>query len=155
MRKIAFIALAVATAVAAEPSLAQRMPGRDRGDSPRESQKRDRETRSTPAAAWQDPFSALERELPSLKVDLRLTAEQVEPWSLFERDVRDLAQLERTRRRHLLALRDPDGQAPSARQLISTIAEEERHETQQRVIDRRVVLSQAEPLSQAPSAPRR
>jgi hypothetical protein len=123
----------------------------------------------------QEPFAALERELPSLKVDLQMTAEQVAAWSVFERDVRDLAELDRVRKRHLLALRDPEGKPPTALAMIATLAEEDRQkaeasadlkrhfealyglldEKQRRTVDRRIVLSQTEPLGQESAAPRR
>ncbi|MGZ5032580.1 MAG: hypothetical protein ACXWAC_05235 [Usitatibacter sp.] len=141
---------------------AQGMPRRDRGGSPR-----DRDPQRAAAAPMaQDPYAALEHELPSLKVDLRLTAEQVEGWSLFERDVREVAELGRARLRHLLSLRDSSEKPPTALALIATLAEEDRRkadatgdlkqhldalyarldDAQRRMLDRRVVLSQTQPL---------
>lgn len=143
---------------------AQGYPRRDRGGSPRDAQQRD--SKPNAAAAPLDPYAALERELPSLKVDLLLKADQVDAWSVFERDVRDAAELERARRRHLLALRDAGEKAPTALTLVATLAEEDRQkaeatldlkrhlealygkldDSQRRMLDRRVVQSQTDPL---------
>lgn len=163
MKTAALLLVASLLAVAALDASAQRFPGRDRGESPR--REREREQPRAPAAP-QEPFAALERELPSLKVDLQLKAEQVAAWSLVERDVRDLAELDRQKRRQLLALRDPGDATPSARDMLGRLAESDRRkaeaaadlqrhfdalyglldEPQRRMIDRRFVLSQTEPL---------
>jgi hypothetical protein len=144
---------------------AQGMPGRGRSGSPREGQMRERPQGASPATA-SDPFSALERELPSLEVDLILKAEQVDAWRVFARDVRDIAEMDRARRRHLLSLREGGERPPTASTLIATLAEDERmryeaitdlrrhfdqlyaslEDSQRRTIDRRVVQSQVEPL---------
>jgi LTXXQ motif family protein len=144
---------------------AQGMGRRDRGGgASRDTQSRDT-PRATPVAA-SDPFSALERELPSLAVDLRLSAEQVSPWSAFERDVRDVAEMTRSQRRHMLALREGGEKPPTAVSLVATLAEDQRikaeatrelqhhlealyarlDDAQKLTLDRRVVLSQTEPL---------
>lgn len=145
---------------------AQGMPRRDRSGSPRETQSRDRDTPRATSATASDPFSSLERELPSLAVDLQLTAEQVSHWSVFERDVRDVAEMTRAQRRHVMALREGGENPPTAITLVATLAEDERlkaeatgelqrhlealyarlTDTQKRTLDRRVVLSQTEPL---------
>ncbi len=145
---------------------AQGFPRRDRSGSPRDAQAtRDRESKGVAAAA-PEPFAALERELPSLKVDLLLTAEQVAAWSAFERDVRDIAEMDRARRRHLMSLRTAGESPPNAIALIGALAEDDRlkaeasndmkrhlealyaklDDSQKRTLDRRVVLSQTEPL---------
>jgi len=137
-------------------------PSRNRGGSPR-----DRPSQSaTPAATSNDPFSALERELPSLEVDLVLKPEQLDTWRVFARDVRDIAEMDRARRRHLLSLREGGEKPPTASTLIATLAEDERmryeaitdlrrhfdqlygalEDSQRRTIDRRVIQSQVEPL---------
>jgi LTXXQ motif family protein len=157
--------LAVLVSFAASEASGQGMPRRDRGGSPRDTQQsRDR---AAPATSV-DPFSAMERELPSLKVDLMLTPEQVSSWVLFERDVRDIAEMDRARKRHLLALRDEGQRPPTAVTLVATLAEEERQKSeatldlkrhldslyamlddrQKQMLDRRVVQSQAQPLGQ-------
>jgi hypothetical protein len=141
------------------------MPRRERSGSPREG--RDRSAaRETPSASSVDPFAALERELPSLQVDLLIRAEQLDDWRVFERDVRDIAEMERTRRRHLLALKDAGEKQPTAITFIGSIVEDDRlkaeasadlkrhvealysrlDESQRRTFDRRMIQSQTEPL---------
>ena len=145
---------------------AQGMPGRGRGGSPREGQTmRGDRSQSTPAAPT-DPFSALERELPSLEVDLTLMPAQLDAWRVFSRDVRDIAEMDRTRRKHLMSLREGGEKPPTASTLIASLAEDERlrfeaitdlkrhfeqlygalDDAQRRTIDRRVIQSQVEPL---------
>jgi len=166
--KLLFAAVvSAALIVASMDAHAQGFPRRDRGGSPRDTQARtDREAKAGVAAASADPFSALERELPSLKVDLMLTVEQVAAWSAFERDVRDVAEMDRARRRHLMSLRSGGEGPPTAMAMIGALAEDDRlkaeasgdmkrhlealyaklDDSQKRVLDRRVVLSQTEPL---------
>jgi hypothetical protein len=113
-----------------------------------------------------DPVIALERELPSLRTDLALSPEQVALWGPFERSVRDAAELTRQRLRKMLAPRPVDTPAPNAVGLISTLADDERMRAdaigdaasrmkaiyeslapaQRSMFDRRVLLSQSEPL---------
>ena len=159
--------VAAALIVASTGADAQGFPRRDRSGSPRDTQaKTDREAKTGVAAASADPFSALEREMPSLKVDLMLTAEQVAAWSAFERDVRDVAEMDRARRRHLMSLRTGGESPPNAVAMIGALAEDDRlkaeasgdmkrhlealyaklDDSQKRVLDRRIVLSQTEPL---------
>jgi hypothetical protein len=162
------LVLSAAFLIAAIDVEAQGMPRRDRGGSPRE-QKSDREASKAAAASpAHEPFAALARELPSLKVDLKLTADQVNAWSVFERDVRDLAEMDRARRRHLMALREEGAKPPTAVAMVATLVEEDRlkaeatgdlkahldalyarlDDAQRSLLDRRVVLSQTEPLGQ-------
>jgi hypothetical protein len=154
--------LAFVVALIAIDAAGQGMPGRGRGGSPRE-----RPSSTTPAAVVpNDPFSALERELPSLEVDLGVKASQLDSWRVFARDVRDIAEMDRTRRKHLMALREGGETPPTASALIGTLAEEDRlrfeattdlkrhfdqlysalDDGQRRTIDRRVIQSQVEPL---------
>jgi hypothetical protein len=129
---------------------------RDKGEAPKT------DTR----AGAQEPYSALERELPSLKTDLKLNDDQLNAWAVFERDVRDVAEMDRSRRKHLMALREAGERPPTAITVITTLAEEDRNradatadlkrhletlyarldESQRRTLDKRVVLSQTEPL---------
>jgi hypothetical protein len=149
--------IAVLAIVFAADAAAQGMPRRDRGGSPREN----RDPPKAAPIAPGDPFSALERELPSLEVDLLLKPQQLDAWRAFARDVRDLAEMDRSRRKHLMSLRDQ-----TASNVIATLAEDERmkseataelkrhfdqlysalDDAQRRTLDRRVVLSQVEPL---------
>lgn len=128
-----------------------------RGDEPRRPEREAKES---------EPIAALVRELPSLKVDLKLTADQVGAWSLFERGARELAELDLMRRRRMLAMRDPRERRAGALALISTLAEDDRQraeamsdlkgqletllrmlsEPQHRLLDARVGLSQTQPL---------
>jgi len=158
---VLFLALLFAVDAAA-----QGMPGRGRGGSPREGQTRSERPQNASPATANDPFSALERELPSLEVDLVLKPEQVDAWRVFSRDVRDIAEMDRARRRHLMSLREGGEKPPTASTLIATLAEDERmryeaiielrrhfeqlyaslEDSQRRTIDRRVIQSQVEPL---------
>jgi hypothetical protein len=161
-----FAFVAVLAAVVAFAASAQRFPGRERNGSPREQPSRD-----TPRASAMpsDPFAALAREMPSLKVDLLLKAEQLAAWQPFERDIRELAEIDRQRQRYLMKLRDPaDDPLPTAGELLGRLADEDRRrsdatsdlkrhfdalygtldEMQRRMIDRRLVLSQTQPLGQ-------
>ena len=173
MRRARVALVLVLSCLAAQAVHAQRYPGR--GGDHGTSSKRDSDSRPAPGGRMQEPFAALERELPSLTVDLRINAAQVEAWSLVQRDVRDLAELDRVRKRHLLALRDPGGNPPTALAMIATLEEEDRQkaeasadlkrhfealyamldEGQRRMIDRRVVQSQTDPLGEETAAPRR
>jgi len=163
---VLFCALLASLALVLPPAAdAQSFPRRDRSGSPRESSaERDRDVLRAAAAA--EPFAALEHELPSLKDDLRLDARQADAWNAFERDVRDAAESARARRRHILALRSGGEAPPSAASLLSSLAEDariaaeasadaSRHleslyatltDAQRRMLDRRIVQSQTEPL---------
>jgi len=147
-------------AILALDSSAQGMPGRGRMGAQREGQNRERAQDRAPAAPA-DPFAALERELPSLEVDLLVKPAQLDAWRVFARDVRDVAEMERSKRKHVLSLREQTGSS-----LIATLAEDERlkneatqelkrhfdqlyaalDDGQRRTLDRRVVQSQVEPL---------
>src|SRR3982750_496887 len=67
---------------------------------------------ANPALA--DPIVAIERELPSLRTDLKLTTEQAALFDSFEREARDAADAGRLRPRHLTALRADDGTSVAA-----------------------------------------
>jgi hypothetical protein len=124
------------------------------------------EARRGPSSGVPEPFGALERELPSMKVDLLIREEQLDDWRVFERDVRDIAEMERARKRHLMALRESGDKAPTALTLVAALAEEDRLKSeasadlkrhveslyrklddgQRRTFDRRTIQSQTEPL---------
>ena len=144
---------------------------RDRSGSPRE-MTREREP-VRPNAAAGDPIAALERELPSLKVDLILTAQQVAPWSVFERDVREVAELDRSRTKRLMAMRNTASK-PDALSFVASLVEDDRQkadatadlqkhlkdlygaldDAQRRMLDRRMVLAQTEPITVVSPPPR-
>jgi hypothetical protein len=148
---------------------AQGMPGGRHGGGGQMGMPRgDRETRRDPpnaAARSVEPYGALERELPSLKVDLMIREEQLESWRTMERDVQDIAEMERARKRHLGALKAGEGSA-TALTFVSSMAEDDRVKaeaaadfkrhfealygrldpTQRTMLDRRVIQSQDDPL---------
>ena len=171
MNRAMFSLVAALSLAICADSFAQGYPGRSRGggmggtsgDSARRDRDSQQQRASSPIQA--DPFSSLERELPSLNVDLMLTATQVEAWRLFERDVRDVAEMERMQRRHMMAREATDGQR-TAPALIGTLAEDQRMKAdatmdlkshldalyakltdpQKQMLDRRLVQSQSDPL---------
>ena len=157
--RFALLAL-VALSLVFVDACAQGFGRRDRPSSPRDTYRE-----SPRATVPDDPFSALERELPSLKADLKLTSEQVGAWSNFERDVRQVAEMDRDARKRLIALRGADNK-PGALELVNRLADEERNKSvatddlrrhlealyslfddaQRKMFDRRLWLSQTEPL---------
>ena len=159
MRKLLLV---VAILLFVADAAAQGMPRRDRGGSPRD---RERPAAAAPIVPM-DAFSALERELPSLEVDLQLKPAQLDAWRVFARDVRDVAEMDRARRKHLMSLREGGERPPTAGTLIATLTEDARlkseatadlrrhfdqlyaalDDAQRRTLDRRVVQSQVEPL---------
>jgi hypothetical protein len=130
--------------------------------------------KSAPVGA-SDPMAALERELPSLRVDLKIAGEQSPLWDSFERQVRDVAELGRARQKHLLAPLEADKPAPPAMTLVALWASDDRaraaamdalvpklealqgalSESQRKELDRRIVLSQTEPLNATPPSDER
>ena len=164
--KTAIVAVAaLAAALIAADCGAQGFPGRGRMGSPREGQQ-SRDRTQNERIVPTDPYSALERELPSLEVDLQIRKEQLDMWRVFARDVRDVAEMDRAQRRHLMSLREGGDQPPTGSTLIASLVEDarlkseasqelKRHydqlyatmdEAQRRTIDRRIVQSQVEPL---------
>jgi hypothetical protein len=128
-----------------------------------------RETREdTPPRVVQapDPVIALERELPSLRTDLGLDEKQKALWGPFERSVRDAAELTRQKTKKLMAPRPVDAPVPNATAVLASLADDERMRAeaigdaaarlralyealsapQRAMLDRRVLLSQSEPL---------
>lgn len=113
---LAFILLFFCGAVLAQ------MPGGDRrgrgpggmGDLPR----RESGPRHGPAVApVTDPVSAFERELPSLRMDLRLAPEQVANWDAFARAMREAAEAGRSVARLSASLRVGDESQPMGKTL--------------------------------------
>jgi hypothetical protein len=113
-----------------------------------------------------DPMAAIERELPSLRIDLKLSADQAPLFDAFERKVRDATAATRNRLRQLSSFRLDDGSTVSAASIVGTIAgvDAERAEAmrgvnekmdalyasfsadQRKQFDRRIMQSQREPL---------
>jgi hypothetical protein len=161
--------------------IAQGMPGgggggRSRGGREGASQRKPDEAKTAPvrSTANSDSVSMLYQELPSLKADLMLNAEQLKLWDAFAlavRDVRDVIQ-GRIRREMLVRIKSPEGREaleknpPPATSLFNTLADEDRQRAdamedarvraaaliaalspdQKRMFDRRIALSQADPL---------
>lgn len=89
-----------------------------------------------------DPLAAIERELPSLRIDLKLTAEQAPLFDSFERQVRDSANAERMRVRHLASFRMDQGNTVTADTVLGTIADDDalRAESTRLALERMTVL---------------
>ena len=165
--RIASITLVATLALAATADAgAQGYPRRERGAMPGSPRESGDSARRPPAAqAPADPIASIERELPSLRTDLKLTAEQTTAWSTFERDVRDVAEMGRASRKHVMALGGAS-EKPSALTLVQAVAEDDRMraeamadlrshlqalyaaftDDQRRLLDRRVAQSQTDPL---------
>jgi hypothetical protein len=161
--KAALLAAALCACLALDAT-AQYGGGRHSQGSTRDSQQSDSSKKC--AEMPDDPFAALERELPSLALDVGLTTAQVQAWSQFQRDVRDIAEMGRTRRRHVMAIREGGDSPPTALTLVATLSEDDRlraeatrelqkhlealyamlTDAQKRVLDHRLILSQTEPL---------
>lgn len=70
-----------------------------------------------------DPMLAIEREMTSLRVDLKLTPEQTPLFDSLDREVRNAARASRERTRQLAGFRLDDGSTVAATSIIGTIAE--------------------------------
>jgi hypothetical protein len=155
---VAFTAMAL-VAAAQSPSGQRRTPPQGRSMQERPAQD------LVPLQA-PDPVMALERELPSLRADLNLDEGQKALWAPFERALRDSAELSRQRTKKLLAPRPVDAPTPNALGFVAALADDERQRAdamadaaarmkslyesltpaQRSLFDRRVFLSQSEPL---------
>ena len=159
------VAMLLAVSLASEaqyPPSRQRRPRTDRpAERPGEQAASAARTPTAP-----DPILAFEHELPSLKTDLSLTADQIALWGSFERAWRDVAELARQRTRKLLAPRPIDAPAPSAVAIAGGLADDDRlrseamadaakrmrslyealSASQRSLFDRRMMLSLSEPL---------
>jgi hypothetical protein len=140
---------------------------RERGDtgSMRSARPDDASTRGTTQPLF-DPVAAVERELPSLRMDLKLTADQAPLFDSFERQVRNAAEAERLRARHLSAFRTGDASTVTAEFVIKAIADDDSERAdaarlarermtalyaaltpdQRKQFDRRIIQSLREPL---------
>ena len=72
-----------------------------------------------------EPAEAIERELPSLRIDLKLTPEQASYFDSYERQVRLAANAVRIRARHVDAYRTDDGSTVKAAAILRTIADDD------------------------------
>lgn len=173
--------LFVATSLFAATVIAQGMPGGGGGRSRGGGHEGNTPRKPDPAQAAParstanaDAVSTLYQELPSLKADLLLNAEQTRLWDAFTlavRDVRDVIQ-GRIRREMSVRIKSPEARAaleknpPPATSLFNTLADEDRQRAdameearakaaalvaaltpeQKKMFDRRIALSQADPL---------
>ncbi len=160
--------IALGLALAAFAAAAQ-MPGggrRPRSEQPPDMQQSQRQGAMPQSPGLADPVIALERELPSLRADLALSPEQQALWGPFERGIRDAAELSRQRLKKMMAARPLDAPAPNASDVVSAFASDDRMRAdatafaasrlkalydalapeQRALLDRRVLLSQSEPL---------
>jgi len=139
MSTAALVASAAATGVHAQYGGRQR----DRGDSGsmRSSRAGDANSRAS-TQPLADPIVAVERELPSLRVDLKLTAEQAPLFDSFERQVRNTTEAGRLRAGHLSALRIDDGSTKTAAAVLGTIADDDiqRADAERTMLDRMTTL---------------
>ena len=87
MKARSIAALGIALAFLAADASAQNYPRRGSGGQRGDASKAEGEQRRQPVQP-QEPYGALERELPSLKVDLLIREEQLDAWRVFERDIR-------------------------------------------------------------------
>ena len=97
---------------------------RDRSDMGSARSSRQDNARAT-AQPLADPIVAIERELPSLRIDLKLTADQTALFDSFERQVRSTAEAGRLRARHVSAFRLDDAGAVTADAVLGTIADDD------------------------------
>ena len=78
-----------------------------------------------PARTAQDPSESIVRELPSLRVDLKLTPEQGPAFDGFERQMRELADVARDRARHVEGYRHDDGSSVRADDMLETLSNDD------------------------------
>jgi LTXXQ motif family protein len=145
-RKFISTAALVASAVAGTASAQFGGRPRDRSDSG--SARSAKPGDSSQRAAMQqlfDPVIAIERELLSLRIDLKVTADQATLFDSFERQVRNAAEAGRMRARHLAAFRTEEGGTVTADTIFGTIAEDdaERAEASRLALERMTALFEA------------
>ncbi|HEX4858041.1 MAG TPA: Spy/CpxP family protein refolding chaperone [Usitatibacteraceae bacterium] len=161
--------LFILLAVAAGAAQAQTMPRGGRGEGgaqrPQQAPRGERpETRGSTAVT--DPIAALERELPSLRLDLKLDGPQAALFDSFQRAVRDASEAARARLKQLMAFRLDDASTVSAASIVQAVADADQARAaamaaviarmdalyasfsadQRKMFDRRVMQSQREPL---------
>jgi len=120
--------------------------------------------RASPA---NDPIAAIHRELPSLRVDMKVAGEQLPLWNAFAAGVRQVNDIAQARIRREAAIRPDDApEPPPVLNFISALAEEDAQRIeamrelklraaalvevltveQRKMFDRRIAQSQREPL---------
>lgn len=116
--------IAGAAAASARAQFGGRQRDRGDGSGPRSS----RFGNANPSTATKpqvDLAVAIERELLSLRIDLKLTADQTPLFDSFERQVRNAADAERLRLRHFSAFRVDDAGSVTALTVQSTMADDD------------------------------
>jgi len=168
MKAFAFV-LTACTAVLM-PDVTAQYPGgaRDRlgtGELQRQQLRDANRPRALPG--FTDPMQALEKELPSLRLDLKLGADQLKQWEAFERQVRTAAEATRTRAKQQFAMRTAEegkgaafwlgsvsendvARADATKEAASLLRALEATLTaeQRAMLDRRFRQAQSEPLGQ-------
>jgi len=134
----AFVAIAALATAAAAPGAAAQFGGRSRGSGSSRSGRSDEGTGRRASPQPIEPAEAIERELPSLRIDLKLTPDQASYFDSYERQVRLAANAERMRARHIDAYRADDGTTVKAAAVLRTIADDdaERAEADRGAIER-------------------
>ena len=123
-----FISIATLFASAVAANAHAQYGGRPRDRSDTGSTRPARPSDANPRVAAQsvfDPVAAVERELPSLRIDLKLTSDQAPLFDSFERQVRTAAEAGRMRARHVAAFRIDDGGTVTAETVLGTIADDD------------------------------
>ena len=168
---LAMMAVASTLAAAQVPGGGGRQRGgADKGGMSRGAPERNAPNRGAVAA---DPIAAINRELPSLKMDMKITPEQLALWDAFSASVREANNISINRaKRDAMAHPRDDGakpdvtDAPSALVMIAALADDDALRAdamrtvkskaaalvealapeQRRMFDRRIALAQREPL---------
>jgi hypothetical protein len=93
---------------------------------------------SARGGALTDPVLAIDRELASLRVDLKLTAQQDVLFDSFEGQVHDAADAARSRARHLSSFRSDEGSSVTADTVLRTMADDDvrRADAMRQALDR-------------------
>lgn len=149
--------------------------GRQRGGGEKSGTPRSASERNPAArgAVAMDPIAAINRELPSLKVDMKITPEQLAIWDAFSASVRDVhnISINRAKRDAMARPRDENAKpdltdAPPALVMIAALADDDAQRAdamalvkskvallvealnpeQRRMFDRRIAQAQREPL---------
>jgi hypothetical protein len=126
MKRLSFhLLLLCALAITLSTPVIAQFGGQSRARSERPVQRAPEEQPGKHAAAPFDPVMAIERELPSLRIDLKLTSAQAALFDSFQRNVRDAADAARTRLKHVAAVHASDGKNITALALVNSVAEDD------------------------------
>ncbi len=162
---------AVLFITASTAALAQMPPGGDRrgrGMGGNDMPRRDAGPRQAmPPAPPSDPLTAFERELPSLRMDLKLEPAQVSQWDTLSRAIRDAAEAQRALTKLSMGARSGEEEKPLgqwlelldglAQKRAASLAEARKvyaamesglAPAQRSLLDRRFRQAQTEPLGQ-------